>query len=454
MAAAETIVAVSTPPGRGAISVVRLSGPEALATARRRVVWKRNPDPRSLVRVEVLARDGGRLDEGLAAIFPGPESYTGEDVVEISVHGSPAVVSELVLGLVAAGARVARPGEFTQRAFFNGKLDLSQAEAVRDLVESETAFQARVAAEQLQGSLSRELLPVKEALLRVLAHLETAVEFSEEEVTPANRRELSGELEEARSRLRRLERSFEVGQTVREGVSIAVAGRPNAGKSSLFNALLGRSRAIVTELPGTTRDAVQEAFELNGVPARLIDTAGIRETADLVERLGLEKTREFLAGSDVALFVVDVSRSWDAEDELAWKAVQTSRKVVAFNKIDLARRLVPPEGLAAGCEMVEVSALTGRGLEDLREAMWRAAVGGRGAVERESGLLTNARHKACLSETLIEMDKAYGRLKEGWSEEFAAHHLKRALRALGQITGETTDEDVLDRIFAEFCIGK
>ncbi len=454
MAAAETIVAVSTPAGRGAIAVVRLSGPLAKPVADRCLRWKGKPRPRRMTRVEVLARDGGRLDDGLAAMFPAPGSYTGEDVVEISVHGSPAVASELVLGLLAAGARPARPGEFTQRAFFNGKLDLSQAEAVRDLVESETAFQAKVALEQLHGWLSRELRPVKEGLLRAVAHLETAVEFSEEDVSPAGRRELASELGGLDALLGRLEESFQKGQAVREGVAIAVAGRPNAGKSSLFNALLGRERAIVTELAGTTRDAVQEMFELNGAPARLVDTAGIRETTDLVERLGLEKTKEFLGGSDVVLFVVDGSAEWGPEDDLAWRTVQELRKVVALNKSDLARAVAVPGHVGRqGCEQVEVSARTGSGLDRLREALWRAAVGA-GGGERECGVLTNARHKRCLGRGREELRKGTESLREGWSEEFAVHHLKRSLRALGEITGETTDEDVLDRIFAEFCIGK
>lgn len=454
MAAAETIVALSTPPGRGAIAVVRLSGPQAVSAARSRVRWARPPTPRRLTKASVLARDGALLDEGLVAVFPAPDSYTGEDVVEISVHGSPAVASELILGLVESGARVARPGEFTERAFVHGKLDLSQAEAVRDLVESETAFQARVAYEQLEGALSRQLRPTKEGLVQALVQLETAVEFSEEEVELQSRKELRDSLAAQADSLRRLEDSFDRGQVLRQGLSIAFAGRPNSGKSSLFNALLGRDRAIVTDVAGTTRDAVQEALDLNGVPARLIDTAGIRETEDLLERMGLEKTRQFLSGADVALFVVDGSREWGPEDELSWSLLKACRCLLAVNKSDLDRRCRPPADVAGGCfSSVEVSALTGAGLEALREAVWADAVGER-AGGGESGLLTNARHKACVSRARAALERGVEALEDGLSEEFAAFHLQACLQALGEITGETTGEEVLGRIFSQFCIGK
>ncbi len=449
----ETIAALSTAPGRAAIAVVRVSGPDALRSARDLLPADLAPVARRATAVRLRARDGSRLDEAVVVFFPGPASYTGEDVLELSCHGSLAVAGEVLEGLLAGGARLARPGEFTERAFLNGKLDLAQAEAVRDLIESRTVFQARVAAEQLGGGLSRELLPVKDAVVRAVAHLETAVEFVEDQVDPESMEALLAPLAEEADRLARLEGSFRTGSLIREGVEIAVTGKPNAGKSSLFNALLGRNRAIVTEVAGTTRDALSEAVDLRGVPARLVDTAGIRESRDLVERLGVEKSKEFVRSADVALFVADGSREWDGEDRLAWELASGSRAVVAVNKCDLPRRLTLGARIGE-TPAIEVSAVAGTGLERLRDALWEAACGGRAPAEAEGTMLTNLRHKECVRRARENLLEAVQAGRSGLSEEFCVHHLRGCLAALGEITGETAPEEILRQIFSSFCIGK
>lgn len=450
---AETIVAPATAAGRSAVAVVRLSGPGALAAAARRLGGDGWRERRPRV-AEFVGSDGAVLDCVLATWFPAPASYTGEEVVEISCHGSPVVVREIVGALVEEGVRLARPGEFTERAFVNGKMDLSQAEAVRDLIESETAFQARLAARQLEGALARELQPCRQKLIRAVSHFETALEFAEDETEPDPPERLLGSLREVDAELARLEESFRLGAVVRGGVDVAVMGRPNAGKSSLFNALLGRGRAIVTEQPGTTRDALAEVLDLGGVAARLIDTAGIRESQDLVERLGVEKSIEFLRRADLALFVVDGSREYGREDEQASRLLQGCRRLLVINKMDLEARVQVPEEAARGClRRVEVSALTGKGVESLRRAMLEAVAGGDPA-ERESALITNLRHQRCLIGARRRLASALEALEAGLSEEFPIYDLRGCLDSLGEIIGETTSEDILREIFSTFCIGK
>jgi len=451
-----TIVAVATPPGRSAIALLRLSGSQA-----RQLVAQQLEKPISGTWMErqpflacFLGPEGQPLDRALITFFPGPASYTGEDLIEISCHGSPVLVEGIMGALLQGGARLAEPGEFTMRAFLNGKMDLAQAEAVRDLVESRTAFQARVAAEQLDGRLSRRLRPVKERIVATLCQMETALEFVEDEVNTEDRSRLIGEIEEADRQLRELEESFQLGKLVQAGISVLITGRPNAGKSSVFNGLLLENRAIVTDIPGTTRDALTETIDLEGIPARLADTAGIREATDPVERLGVEKSLEYLRQADLVLFVIDQSIQFNQEDQYIWERVRGHPCVLALNKEDLPARVEIPLDVERVCtETVRVSALKHTHFQQLKSALLKAVTQER-QVANEGAMVTNLRHKLCLEKARGHLEKGLGAYQGGMSEEFPLYDFRKALTALGQITGETTTEDILGQIFSTFCIGK
>ncbi len=401
-----------------------------------------------------LDREGQPLDRVLITFFPGPASYTGEDLVEISCHGSPVLVEEIAESLLQGGARLAEPGEFTMRAFLNGKMDLAQAEAVRDLVESRTAFQAKVAAEQLEGRLSQKLQPVKDEIVTTLCHMETALEFVEDEVSTEGRSRLAGKIKEAARQLRELEESFQLGRLVQAGVSVFITGRPNAGKSSVFNELLLDDRAIVTDIPGTTRDALTETIDLEGIPARLADTAGIREASEPVERLGVEKALEYLRESDAVLFVVDQSIPFDQEDLYIWERIREYPCVLVLNKEDLPSRVEIPAEIEEGCaEMIRVSALEHTHFQQLKAALFRTSTQHQ-PLESEGVMVTSLRHKQCLEKARRHLKEGLAAYQNGMSEEFPLYDFRKALDALGQITGETTTEDLLGQIFSTFCIGK
>jgi tRNA modification GTPase len=452
-----TIVAVATPPGRGAISLVRLSGQQAkeFVASRFRAQGRADWVPHRPLLGRFLDARGNPLDQVLVTFFPGPASYTGEDVVEISCHGSPVVAQQMIESLLAAGAHLAEPGEFTLRAFLTGKMDLAQAEAVRDLIDSQTAFQARVAAEQLEGKLSRALEPIKDELVRILCQMETAVEFVEESIELEGRGKLAEALQRVDQQLEELEESFRLGRIVQEGITVAIAGRPNAGKSSVFNALVGKDRVIVTAIPGTTRDAVTETVNLGGVPARLVDTAGIREAKDPLEHLGVQKSMEYLRQSDAVLFVLDQSAPFGEEDLSIWKLVRKHRCVLVLNKEDLpAGPLeIPPEVEESCAARVRVSALERTHLEDLKGSLLNA-VADAGELEREGVMITNVRHKRCVAEARKHLQKGIGSYQQGMSEEFPLYDFRKALDSIGQITGATTVDDILQEIFSTFCIGK
>lgn len=436
--------------------MIRLSGASASTTVQSLLLEPRNSLPRRRPFVAGLQdRDGDAVDRVLITFFPAPFSYTGEDVIEISCHGSPVITRLILEACLARGCRTAEPGEFTMRAFLNGKMDLAQAEAVRDLIESQTRFQARIAARQAEGGLSRELNPLKEELVTVISHLETGLEFVEEDVHPDDRSRILQSLAEVRNGVERLRRSFDCGKLVRQGLQVALAGKPNAGKSSLFNSLLRRKRAIVTPVPGTTRDALTEAFSLQGVPVRLADTAGIRATRDEVEKLGVEKSLEFLVEADVVLFVLDRSRPFDEEDRRIWREVRGGTCILVQNKEDLPPVLEVPEDVRAGCDAeVAVSALLETGLENLCGRLLEAALPGEGRLETEQIVVTDLRHQQCLERAADRLARAEGALRSAISEEYPLHDLRKCLEAIGEITGETTVEDILGRIFSSFCIGK
>jgi tRNA modification GTPase len=386
------------------------------------------------------------VDPVLVTYFAAPHSYTGEDVVEISCHGAPVILSHTVGQCVAAGARLARPGEFTLRAMLHGRLDLPQAEAVRDLIHAETLYQARVAARQVEGSVARVVRPVKEQLLELIALLEAGIDFAEDDVSVAPAGEILRRLAPIAAETERLARSFAYGRLVQSGVTLAIVGRPNVGKSSLFNRLLEQDRAIVTEIPGTTRDLVAETASLGGLPVRFVDTAGIREGQDRVETLGIERSLQAMADADLTMVVLDGSVAVSAEDEqILERAERQGRYLVVLNKADL------PAG--AEREGLRVSARTGEGVEALREAIL-AAVGHGTAEDLELPFVTSLRQAELFRTTAEALEKAREATALAIPHEMLLLDLYEALRGLDAITGATTADDILNRIFSTFCIGK
>jgi tRNA modification GTPase len=450
----ETIVAVATPPGRGGIGVVRVSGPEAqeivapLLKLRRPLAAGR---ARFAEIVDVVS--GDVLDEAVVTLFVAPHSYTGEDVVEIGAHGSPVVMEYLLRQCCAGGARLAQAGEFTQRAFLAGRLDLTQAEAVADLIESSTLEQARVAARQLGGALSKEVQPVKDRLVLLIARLEAGIDFAEDDIELMAAVEIAAQIAAIEVPLMVLERSFAYGRVVREGFKLALVGRPNAGKSSLFNRLLERDRAIVTAMPGTTRDVVAERTALSGIPVELMDTAGLRGAAaaiDEAERLGIARSREAMAEASVVLLVVDATLPLHAEDRAVLQETDARTLVVVQNKVDLSPG--DPWKFEVALRVVRTSALTGDGVEELREAILGVLQGA--AEQNSSVMVTNMRQHQAITETLAALAEARLAVGRGIPHEMVLLDLYEALRALDGLTGATTTDDILHLIFGKFCIGK
>jgi tRNA modification GTPase len=439
----DTIVAISTPPGRGGLGVVRLSGPESRAIAERMLRSSRPLAPRLATVAELVDETGDAVDQVVVTFFAAPKSYTAEDVVEISCHGAPVVLRLAIERAASLGARLAEPGEFTLRAYLNGRIDLPQAEAVRDLIDATTLYQARIAAQQIEGSVSRRLQPIKEQLLELISLLEAGIDFAEDDVSVADDFAIVARLEPIRAGVRQLIDSFAYGKLVHTGFSLAIVGRPNVGKSSLFNRLLEQERAIVTEIPGTTRDTVSETASLGGLPVRFVDTAGIRQAEDIVERLGVERSYQALADADLTVVVLDRSAPLTREDELVLERA-AGRRVIALNKSDL------PDGLT-GVNGVSISAKTGAGIGDLRAEILRQI--GAGDVQ-DAGFITSIRHEMLLRESLEAIDASLNAVGHHLPHEMLLIDLYAALRPIDAITGATTADDILNRIFSTFCIGK
>jgi tRNA modification GTPase len=397
---------------------------------------------------------GEHVDEAVAIWFRAPHSYTGEDVVELSCHGSPVVLRRLLGLLTSRGARIAEPGEFTFRAFLNRRIDLAQAQAVRDIIDAQTDYQARVATRQLEGSLSKRIAPLKADLIETIVHLESSVEFVEDDLSTDALAAVIARLDGVLASLEQLSSSFSFGRYLKDGFDLAIVGRPNVGKSSVFNRLIGVERAIVTEMPGTTRDALYETTSISGVPVRLIDTAGIRETADVVESIGITRSRQALADADIALLIVDQSERLTAEDEQLLAVVPIASRIIALNKSDLSRaldsQLLPAEDRSTA---ISVSALTGDGFDSLTSAILERLAGVT-AVERDDSMLTDARQHAAVTRTIEHLAAARNLLQQGELEEIVLLKLRGGLEALGEITGETSTEHILNQIFSTFCIGK
>jgi tRNA modification GTPase len=454
-AIAETIVAISTPPGRGGIGIVRLSGPLAASIAVQ-LVRLRQPLQHAHARLaDVLdapetEQSAGRIDEAIVTLFEAPHSYTAEDLVEIAAHGSPVVLELLLRRALDLGARLAEPGEFTQRAFLSGRLDLTQAEAVRDLIDAQTLTQARQAASQMGGALSRRVLPVKQGLVELIALLEAGIDFAEDDVDVTPQAEIARRIEDLTPQLTALENSYARGRIVHDGLTLAIVGRPNAGKSSLFNCLVERDRAIVTPTPGTTRDTVSERISLDGVPLELVDTAGLREAAGEVEQLGIARSREALADAALVLVVLDSTEPLNEEEHRLLAALEGRPALVAVNKSDLAEAgHALPE--YAGLPAVATSALTGEGITTLRQRILALATGG---AASEPGMLTSLRHHQAVRTALSAMADAVQANASRIPHEMILLDLYRALWALDSLTGQTTSDDILNLIFSTFCIGK
>jgi tRNA modification GTPase len=455
----DTIAAVSTPPGRGGIGIVRLSGPKAAVIAAQ-LVRLRQPLEHARARLaDVLDEadtgvDAGRIDEAVVTFFAAPRSYTAEDLVEIAAHGSP-VVLELLLGrALALGARLAEPGEFTQRAFLAGRLDLTQAEAVRDLIDAQTLTQARQAASQMGGALSRRVRPVKQALVELIALLEAGIDFAEDDVDVTPAAEITRRIGELTPPLLALEASFARGRLVHDGLTLAIVGRPNAGKSSLFNCLVKRDRAIVTATPGTTRDTVTERISLEGIPLELVDTAGLREASEEVEQLGIARSREAMADAALVVVVLDATERLNDEERKLLTAVEGRPAVVAVNKSDLLGTLTESGWLPQECNGIPAlatSALTGEGITALRERIVALATGGAAA---EPGMLTSLRHQQAITATLAALSDAAQANAANIPHEMILLDLYRGLASLDSLTGQTTPDDILNLIFSTFCIGK
>jgi tRNA modification GTPase len=452
----DTIVAISTPPGRGGVGMVRISGPEALSLAQSMLRLNHRLEAGRAAFAELVEpQSQERIDESVVTYFAKPHSYTTDDVVEISAHGSPVVLRHIVELCLARGARLAEPGEFTMRAFLNGRLDLTQAEAVRDLIESQTLYQAKIAAQQLHGALSNRLQPIKKTLVELIAVMEAGIDFAEDDVSVLPSEQILTRIEAVQLHLEELKNSFAYGKVVHEGFTLAIVGRPNVGKSSLFNRLIERERAIVTALPGTTRDLVTETVALGGIPVKLIDTAGLRSSTDEAESIGIRKSYEALSDADMVLVVLDSSSPFAKDDHELIEATKSRKGIVVANKADLLNadlgnaELSPSEGL----KIVKTSALTGEGIDQLRAGIL-AELSGDSAGQHEVGFLTNVRHQSLVEQSLASLGAAQQAVTAGMPHEMIMIDLYGALRPLDAITGETTADDILNLIFSRFCIGK
>ncbi len=463
----DTIAAISTPRGVGAIAVVRMSGPEALTIAERLVreegKGRLAPGRAVVLDVYALGEEGLPLDRCVVAYFRAPHSYTGEDVVEISCHGGPYVAGRVLEECLRAGARLAEPGEFTRRAFLHGKLDLAQVEAVSGIIYARSEERLRAAARQYRGELSARLERLRSELVELAARLELELDFAEEDVEFASREEIEARLGEALGEVERALATYRRGRRIWEGVRTVLVGRPNVGKSSLLNALLERERAIVTDVPGTTRDTVEDELTIEGVLFRLVDTAGLRTSAEGVEVLGIDRTWREVERADVVLWVVDGSLPLaQAVGEEAEGLVGAVRRtgadlIVVLNKVDLPAGVGADEvrRWAGDRPVVRVSARTGQGLADLTETLVRVAMEDDGrSGEREDVLLTTARQFEALTRAKEGLERALESAREGRGSELVAVDLREAVEAIGTVTGKVTTEEILDQIFANFCIGK
>ena len=455
----DTIVAVSTPIGEGGIGIVRLSGPEALKIANEIFVSKDGGKPSQYETYTThyghIVNDSRYIDEVLLTVMKAPKSYTKEDIVEINCHGGIQAVRKVLELVVKCGARIAEPGEFTKRAFLNGRVDLAQAEAVLDIVRARTEASLKVAVSQLEGNLSKVITEIRERIIDIASQIEASIDFPDEELEIIEEGRLIKKAEDVLAELKALIDTSSDGIILREGILATICGKPNTGKSSLMNLLLKRDRVIVTPIPGTTRDAVEEMINLKGIPVRLVDTAGIAKTKDLLEGEGMRKSKGYLELADLVLLVLDAATGIDREDEDIIRLIADRKKLVIINKIDLAKKIDKARIWKIFKEdpIVEISVKEKKNIELLERCILEMIWSG-DFDQGEGAIVTNARHKASLDRSYENMLSVKEGLKDGASPELIAVDLKEAIFNLGTIVGKSVSEDILDRIFENFCIGK
>ncbi len=446
----DPIVAIATPYGESAVGMIRLSGKGVHEIVKKLFKTKAKFEERKALYGTLTDLEGKPVDEGIAIFYKAPKSYTGEDMVEITLHGNPVILEKALKIFIDAGCRLAEPGEFTKRAFLNQKLDLTQAEAVADLISAKTDLAREVALRQLRGELSKIIKPLREKLLELHAYLEADIEFSEEDIPTITKDQVLEVIDEVIAKVKELLKTSTAGRVIREGLKLAIVGKPNVGKSSLFNALLGQERAIVTDIAGTTRDFIEETLNLKGVPVRIVDTAGIRKTDDPVEKIGVQRSKEKIQSADVILFVVDGSGEFTEEDEEVFREVKDKNPLVVINKVDLGVKI--PLEIFEGLSIIKVSARTGYGLKALEEEILKRV----GFVSQEGlKIYVSVRHEKLLKEALEVLERFRERYSvEDISPEIAMLDVREASDLLGEIIGEVTTEEVLGNIFSRFCIGK
>jgi len=446
----DTIVALATPPGRSGIGVIRLSGDESLELLRK-ISAKDfiSPKARQSFLLPIIDVESSFvIDEALATFFESPNSYTGENVVEISCHGSPIILRKVIDLLLGFGARLAEPGEFTLRALSNGKLNLAQAEAIRDLIDAQSLSAVRQSVRQLKGELSTRLQPIKDELLDVIVILESSLEFVEDDLPSFQTEKIKTRLKEISEKIESIAATFTSGRLLREGIRVALVGRPNVGKSSLFNAFLGEDRAIVTDIAGTTRDQIHERMTIDDIPVSLFDTAGLRETDDTVEKIGVERSKQAIADADLVLVLIDGSVELTDEDREILRSLEELNYILVLNKSDLPSANIPLNDSMHA----KISAKTGHGLTELKTLIVSRFSDPK--LEGDGFLISDARHHDLLIKTFSEINESIQLMENRISEEIVLVGLHNSMRFLGQITGETTTEDMLTRIFSTFCIGK
>lgn len=455
----ETIAAIATAPGEAGIGIIRISGPRALDILDGLFVPKKKGGirayPNRRLVYGAIKEEGLLIDEVLAVYMKGPQTYTAEDVAEIDCHGGLVPARKILEAVLRRGARLAEPGEFTKRAFLNGRLDLVQAEAVMDLISAKTETGYDVALDQLEGGLSERVRRIRQDLLSLLAHLEVSIDYPEEDIEEITYERVLEAEQKALSEVEALLRTADTGKIIREGLQTVIIGKPNVGKSSLLNALLKESRAIVTDIPGTTRDVIEEYLNIRGVPLKIVDTAGIRETEDMIERLGVERSKAFFNKADLVILVLDAGEALRREDRELMGYVKDRKAIVILNKTDLDPEVSEREirELLGDKPIVRTSLVKGTGLEELEATIVDMVYSGE-VFERGDALITNVRQKQALEKAAGSLREALAITRERMAYDFIEVDLKNAYACLGEITGETVEDDILDKIFSEFCLGK
>lgn len=455
----DTIAAISSAPGEGGIGIVRISGNDSLNILSKIFKGYKDRDIKDLksytMRYGFIYDGDKKIDEVIVSFMEGPKTYTTENIVEIYCHGGPIPVRRTLETVLKSGARLAEPGEFTKRAFLNGRIDLSQAEAVIDMIRSKTEKSMDAALDQLQGALANELKKVKDSLIDIMAHIEATIDFPDEDIDNVLYESLIKECDNAIIDIDKLIKTADTGKILREGLNTVIVGRPNVGKSSLLNALINENRAIVTDIPGTTRDVIEEQLNIRGIPINLIDTAGIRETNDVVEKIGVEKTKEYFNKADIIIFMLDYSEEYTEEDEEIFKLIKDKKTIILINKVDLPEKLDRRkiDKYRHGKTIIDVSIKDNKGIDLLKDEIYNFVYSGEVKYNQEI-LVTNIRHKNLLVKAKNSLINAKDTIVQRLPLDFVSIDIREALDSIGEITGETIQEDILNRIFSKFCIGK